>query len=248
MKALPILTDALNIAGFVSFGEAPKAEETALAVRCLNGMLLEWSTKSIYSPKQYNMTCPANGTSEYRLGIPTGSTIVPDMPTSPKQILQVTTELGTIVYPTAIGTVADFAQVFPKDIVAIPSNAYWDWDQDGSVLYLWPAPPVGMTVRVIGIGAIDVTPNGQGNIDLPDDYTEALVYNLAQRLIPFLPPDATANPQTFAYIDRIAGTSLSGIKRRNANRIDMALVSDYPSVGGRRRGNDGYLTWRGRTP
>lgn len=245
MKALPIITDALNLAGFVSFGEAPESEAAALAVRTLNGMLLEWSTKSLYSPAQYDRSCPANGTAALLLGTVAGGP-TPDIATSPKAILQVTTEQGTVVYPTSLGSLADWRAIMPKNIQGIPRQAYWDYQQGQSNLYLWPIPVAGMLIRIVGVGDVATVANAQGDIELPDDYQEALVYNLADRLLPFMPPSADTNAAIFDKIKYLANTSLSGIKRRNSNMRELKVLSDFPSPGPRGGANDGYLTWGGR--
>ena len=112
MKALPLLTDALNIAGFVGFGEAPRAEASALAVRIANGMLLEWSTKSIYAPSLYDHSCPTLGVALFTLG----GAGAPDIATSPKSIMQVTAEMSGIVFRISMHTLLDYQEVFPKNI------------------------------------------------------------------------------------------------------------------------------------
>jgi len=245
VKALPIITDALNLAGFVSFGEAPESEAAALAVRTLNGMLLEWSTKSLYSPAQYDQSCPANGTASYLLGTVAGGD-TPDIATTPKAILQVTTEQGVVVYPTSLGSLADWRAIMPKNIQGIPRQAFWDYQQGQSHLYLWPIPVANMTIRIVGVSDIPMVANAQGDIDLPADYQEALVYNLADRLLPFMPPSADTNAVVFDKIKYLANTSLSGIKRRNSNMRELRVASDFPNPGPRGGGNDGYLVWGGR--
>lgn len=247
MKALPILSDALALVGFVSFGEAPEAEASALAVRALNGMLLEWSTKSIYSPAQYDKTCPSNGSTTYVLG---SSVDVPDpdFATAPKDIRQVSVEQpgGVVVWNSgAPRTLADWALTMPKTIQGIPTRVFWDYQQGQSRLYLFPAAPVGYLIRVVGNADIPTIKNAQGEIELPDEYQEALVYNLAKRLMPFMPPSADANPAALDEIRFIANTALSGIKRRNQMMRFDSIQSDFPTLASG-RGNDGYLAWRGR--
>lgn len=245
VKALDVISDALALVGFISFGEAPEAEASALAVRTLNRMLLEWSTKSIYSPAQYDRSCPSNGTASYLLGDVTGGP-TPDIDTSPKAILQVTIEQGIVIWPATLGTLADWHKIMPKTIQGVPSQAFWDYQQGQSHLYLWPIPVANMTVRVVGIQDIATIRNAQSDILLPDDYQEALVYNLAKRLMPYMPPSADANPKALEEIIFTANSSLSGIKRRNSNMRDMRIVSDFPGIGHAAGGNDGYLNWRGR--
>ena len=247
MKALPIISDALALVGFVSFGEAPEAEASALAVRTLNGMLLEWSTKSIYSPAQYDKTCPSNGSTTYVLGS-SDAVPSPDFLTAPKEIRQVSIEQpgGVVVWSTrALRTLADWALAMPKTIQGIPSTAFWDFQQGQSRLYLLPAAPAGYLIHVVGNSDIATIKNAQGEIDLPDEFHEALVYNLAKRLMPFMPPSADANQAALDEVRFIANTSLSGIKRRNQMMRFDAIQSDFPGVNNG-RGNDGYLAWRGR--
>ena len=239
-KALPVITDALALIGVAGLGEAPKADESAQAVRFLNMILEEWAAKAIYNPGIYNEVCPANGTASYTLG--TGG----DIATSPKSILQVQTEINGLVYPCRVlGTVADYEAIPIKTVSAIPSSAFWDYQQGSSTLYLYPTPPGGFSVRVIGLPAIHEIDNAQGTIQLPDDYKKALVYTLAINMLPIMPPTADQNPKTFEYLERAMNTALSFIKRRNSKKQDTLLHSDYQGTGST---GESYLTWAGLYP
>lgn len=98
MKVYDDLVDALGIVGFRDFGESVDPDAAALAVRCFNRMVLEWSTKSIYNPTQSNLSHVSTGTTSITLGA--GG----DIAVNPMEISQVTIELFTIPSTTTPST------------------------------------------------------------------------------------------------------------------------------------------------
>lgn len=243
--ALPIIQDALHMIGMAGFGDAPKSEPAALAAREMDRIVQGWAGKSLYNPGVYQEVVTSTGATSLQLGGVGG-----DTPTSPKAILQVTTEYSSgngPVYPCdRIGTVQDYFRIPVRNIAAITKSAFWDYQQGQSTLYLYPAPAAGMIIRIMGLPEIARITSAQGTVELPSDYEEFLLYTLALALVPHLPPDINTSPKVFEYLERRMNTAGSGIKRRNSNKVDMAVTSDYaPSSG--RHGNS-YLTWPGRFP
>ena len=241
--AEPVITDALNVSGFVAFGEAPEAEATALAVRLGNDILREWSLKSIYNPGLYSVDMPSNGTNTYLLGPATGTT--PDAPINPAAISKITLKSGTVTYPVTLRSMVDWERVMPKNISGVTTTAFWDYQFGQSKLNVWPIPPAGYTLNVTGIPLIGTFENEQSQVPLPEEYIEFFKWTLAISLIPFMPPDVNANPKVFEYIERRMNTAGSTIKRRNSKLRTNAFSGDMPGVGGQNL-NDGYLAWQGR--
>jgi hypothetical protein len=235
-QALPVITDALTVSGLVAFGEAPEPEAAELAARLVNDILLEWSLKSIYNPGIYQFDIAANGTSEFTLG-PGG-----DSTNNPRQILQVVAKQGpSIVWPLTLRSFADWDAVAPKNIAGVPQCAFWDSQLDSSTLIIWPIPPGGYTIGVTGTPGIPEIKNSQSEIQLPVEYREFLKWTLVMRLVPMLPPDASANPKVFEYIERNMNTAGSAIKRRNSKMRTQSIVLAAPGTGGNGHQNDGYI-------
>lgn len=233
MNAYDLIRDALMLVGFAAFGEAPEAEAAQLAVRTLNNMLGEWSSKSIYNPRQFNGTVVASGQPSITLG-PGG-----DISTNPTEITQVTLEMGTTVWTIGRRTLKEYERITVKQTPGIPSVVAWDRQDPVSTLYFWPVPYVGYTIRVIGFDSIPRLTVPQDDLDLPEIYSEAIVYGLAKRLLPFFP--GLTDPNILPIIHGTAATALSGIKRLNNNMRSNRMVSDLGGGPG-----SSYWTWPGR--
>lgn len=242
--ALPIIQDALHMIGMSGFGDAPKSEPAALAAREMDRIVQGWSAKSLYNPGVYNESWISDGSPIVQLGGVGGATA-----TSPKAILQVTTEFSSgngPVYPVdGIGSIQDYYRIPVRNIAAITKRAFWDYQQGQSSLALYPAPASGMLIRVMGLPEIARITSAQGTVDLPSDYEEFLLYSLALALVPHLPPDINTNPKVFEYMERRMNTAGSGIKRRNSNKVDMSISSDYAGTNSK---GQSYMTWAGRFP
>lgn len=243
--ALPVITDALMVSGHAMFGEAPEPEAAKLAARLVNDILLEWSLKSIYNPGVYTEYFDSNGTNDYVLGTVTGGT-TPDAPSNPVGIHSLVLRSGTVTWPIRVRSIVDWEAVMPKNIIGITSDAFFDFQSPQSELKLWPIAPAGYTVALTGVKSIPTINNAQDTVQLPLEYQEFLKWTLAMRLIPFLPPDANANPKVFEYIERSMNTAGSAIKRRNSKLRTHGFVSDLAGLGSGKALNDGYLNWAGR--
>lgn len=244
-QALPLIQDALHMIGMSGFGDAPKSEPAALAAREMDRIVQGWSAKSLYNPGVYNESFVSTGVPTVQLGGTGGVTT-----TSPKSILQVTTEFssgnGPVYNVDRIGSLQDYYRIPVRNIAAVTRSAFWDYQQGQSTLALYPAPAAGMVVRIMGLPTIARITSSQASVDLPDDYEEFLLYSLAVALVPHLPPDINTNPKVFEYMERRMNTAGSGIKRRNSNKVDMAVSCDYPGTAA--RGGNSYLAWAGRFP
>ena len=241
MKALDVITDALSLV--VSPHSARRrSEASALAVRTLNRMLLEWSTKSVYSPAQYDQSCPSPTGQPLTFG-DVGGGPTPGISTSPgdhaghdrarhRRLADVARHPGRL------------AQDHAEDDPWRPELGVLGLPAGQSRLYLWPIPVANMTVRIVGIQDIATIRNAQSEILLPADCEEALVYNLAKRLMP-------SSAQRRRESEGAGGDHLHCelvAVRHQAQERQHARDARSPTSWRWEcwRGNDGYLNWRGR--
>ena len=233
MNAYDRITAALSMVGFAAFGEAPEAEAVQLAMRVLNSMLGEWSTKPYYNPRQWMATAVAAGAPSLSLG--DGG----DFSTNPVDIRQVTLELGTTVWRVPLKTLQEYELMTVKTTPGVPQMCAWDRQEPLSRIYFWPIPIVGYTVRLVGIDAIPRLSTPHDTLDLPDWYDETVEYNLAKRLLPHMP--GLVGSDMLSIIQATAATSMSGIRARNLRMRQTRTVSDF-----RMGGAGTYWTWPGR--
>jgi len=233
VNAYDRITSALGMVGFAAFGEAPEPEAVQLAMRVLNSMLGEWSTKPYYNPRQWMATAVAAGAPSLSLG--DGG----DFSVNPVDIRQVTVEMGTTVWRVPIKTLQEYERMVVKTTQGVPQMCGWDRQDPQSLLYFWPVPIAGYTVRLVGIDAIPRLATPHDDLDLPDWYDEAVEYNLAKRLLPHMP--GLVGADMLGIIQATAATSLSGIRARNLKMRQTRNVSDFQSGQG-----GSYWTWPGR--
>lgn len=222
-----VVADALSLADFIQFGEAPPAEAQALAVRTLNGMLGEWSTKRYMDPLQRSYDCVPANPGKIIIGTDTTTNPAPDIVADLIYIETVMAIQGQIVFPLSPRSLSEYMELSVKTLTAIPKVYAWDYQKPNGTIWLYPQALSNLAMRVVGMPKIDLT-GSQSIIDLDDTYSEALVYNLAVRLYPHLKRDAGID-QTIVEIARRAETGLKDRNRRMRMRRAKVPFGVTPS-------------------
>lgn len=229
-----VITDAGSLIDFVQFGEAPEAEYELLAVRTLNGLLGEWSTKRWINPKQLVKSCTPANAQFVVMGTDLTTGVTPDIEADFMSLQRVTALNGSIIYTLSPISLAEWESLSVKTVRAIPAVYAFDYQQPISKVYLFPQLNSGMTITVTGTPKLTLT-GPQSVIDLDDTYYDAVVYNLACRLYPHLKRDAGLDKE----ISFTARAALTGIRMR-ANRMRAQKVKTGIGSGGSQ--GSGYWT------
>ena len=204
-----VISDAGSLTDFIQFGEAPEPEFEALAVRTLNGMLGEWSTKQWINPNQLSLSCTPANPQEVVMGTDLTTGVTPDIQADFMTLQQVTALNGSIVYTLQPVSLAEWQTLSVKTVIAIPAVYAYDYQQPIGRLFLFPQLNYGMTITVTGTPKLTLT-GAQSTIALDDTFYEAVVYNLAVRIYPHLKRDAGMDPS----IMTTAKTALTGLRNR----------------------------------
>lgn len=205
-----VVTDALSLVDFIQFGEAPPAEAQALAVRTLNGMLGEWSTKRYMDPLQRSYDCVPANPGKIVIGTDTTTIPAPDIVADLTYIDSVIAIQGQVVFKLSPISLAEYMEISVKVTTAIPAVYAWDYQKPNGTIWLFPQALSNLALRVVGMPKVDLA-GSQSTINLDDSYYEALTYNLAVRLYPHLKRDAGLDPT----IVQVAQRSETGLKDRN---------------------------------
>lgn len=116
---------------------------------------------------------------------------------------------------------------------SIPVNFYYDPQRDTGTLYVWPAPSSAVVPTITLIAdtlrpqfIMDAT---NDTLDMPAEWQETFVYNLAQRLKLKYPVN---DPNLAAEIDGMAAALFKQLKGWDNEPASIHLQPDYQSVGG----------------
>lgn len=171
-----IVTAALRKAGVTDWSQEPEADEAAVAMSELNLMLKAWQTRgySLWLASRQSLV-PVQGQFQYDL------TVV-----RPLRILSARWKNASGVdLPMRRMTRLEQNELPIKDVQGIPTSFYYDRQREAAKFFIWPAPgPV--TTETIRIDyereQEDIAALGD-TLDLPGEWWEAAVYNLADRML-----------------------------------------------------------------
>jgi len=209
---LSLIIRALKKTGALGVGQSASAEDVQDAFADLNDMLGQWARKRWLIYHLIDWSVVSTGQLSYTIG-PAGDFNV----TRPDRLefaffRQLGSSFKPVDYPLEIlQSYEDYARITIKDLQGFPLSIFYDSGYPLGTLYPWPVIPAAqyelhiLVKEVLG-SFVSLTQT----VNLPPEYNEALLYNLACRLRPSyqLPPDA--------QITALALTSLSVIKNANA--------------------------------
>ena len=170
-----IATTALRRASRTPWGQAPEAEDMAEAISELFSMLKAWQVDGAMWTRDSQSVSLVTDQANYTL-------------TSPARPLRI----HNARYKDANGyempmqrLVRDDYDLLPnKSAKGVPTCFYYDRAREQGTLYVWPVPASATTETVemtIEAEIDDVTSSSQA-LDVPAEWYDAVIYNLAARL------------------------------------------------------------------
>jgi hypothetical protein len=167
-----IAQDALRKLGVVAQDEAPTADEIQVALRQLDRMLKGWQSRGYMLWTVTSMVVPLTTAASYVLD-----------PVRPVQIQSIRLRRGGIDTPMMEMNRDDYDSLPQKNSTGLPTQWYYDRQRETGTLYIWPvlAAATGEELRVTYVRELeDVLPDAE--VDVPSEWWDAVVYNLAARL------------------------------------------------------------------
>lgn len=249
MTPLDLITQALKKTGVLGVGVTPQAEDVNDAFLDLNMMLAQWNRKRWMVYHLVDVMALASGATAYRVApnfeFDTSGRVTkierayyrinPGLRLASDFSLDFGADFGPQIQEapnavdiplTVIRSREDYAGIAIKGAPGFPAAVYLDADIFPGLLYVWPSPSVG-EIHIVVQATLSAFPDLTTDIDLPDEYVEALLYNLAARLRPSYQksPDPT--------ITALARASLNTVKVANAQIGRLSLPDAFPTVPGR---------------
>lgn len=180
LTAAQIVTQARSLLGIQASEEPLAADELQLGITFLNLMLKGWQADGV---RTWTLTegslLLVQGQTSYLFGTGGIVTTLPfDM--DDVRIFRSSTELPMIQLSRQ-----DYFSLPNKTTQGYPTQYYYSRQRDTALLYVWPAPDsqtgvLNFTYRRV----IDDIDDANNDMDLPQEWLQAITYNLAVELIP----------------------------------------------------------------
>jgi hypothetical protein len=234
MTPLDLITLALKASGIVGVGQVAQAEDATDAFTLLNMMLGQWNRRRWLVFHLKDASAVSTGAASYTIGAG-GDFDVPRPDRIESAYLRLLNNSGPNQpdYQLALlPSMEDYSRITLKGMMGYPSYAFLDSDYPLGTLHFWPVPTAGIyELHVLVKAELPGFSDLSDDVNLPPEYQEAIMYNLAARLRPHyqLPPD----PSVVA----LAKSSLNTVRISNAQVATLLMPA-----GLHRRGNYNVIT------
>jgi hypothetical protein len=171
--ARDIVTQAFRKVGIGGIGEEVAGEEFEQGLMELDMMLKNWQSRGMCRWLRAVQTVPLTTAASYTLN-----------PVRPMTIDGVRIKVGGIETPLTPMTGEEYDTLPQKTSTGRPSTYFYARQREDARLYVWPvlAAANGETLEVTYTREIADIRSPANNVDLPGEWWEVVVYNLASRL------------------------------------------------------------------
>lgn len=211
-----IINLALTDSGVLGIGQTAQAQDTADALTRLNFMIGQWNRQRWLVYHLVDVSCAMTGAAFYGLG--TGQPLnVPRLDRiDAAYVREDATGIDTSM--RMMRSREEFARIREKADTGAGYYAFYDSDNPTGQVYIWPLPPAGNTLHILGKAVLQSFASTADSITLPNEYMEALYANLVVRLRAAyrLPPDN--------FFTSLAETTLNVIRAANLQDSDLRIA------------------------
>ncbi len=225
VTARRLCTRALRRVGVVGAGQSASSEDMDDAIDDLIDMLAQWRIQRMLVYRLVDVTFTGTGATTYTIG-PTGDIVVVKRPNRIEaayvvQVVPATT--NPVSYPMkVVEALEDRARITLKSLTTIPTSVYYDPThsvaEGNGTIYPWPVPSSRWAVHLIVRDVLQDIDDLDDDIILPEEYWEALHYNLVIRLA-----TSYTNLTLAPEVHLIAATSLSNLMASNSQIAELKM-------------------------
>jgi hypothetical protein len=232
ISAGDICTAALTELQAIAQGETPSAGDMSWALQKLNRLVDNWATRRqlVYNVNFNEYTLTPN-LQPHTIGPAEPSLQVPNftVPVRPVKIINanivITSVSPDVRYPLYLMNDDEWAAISVRQItVALPEALYYSTDWPLGKLYLWPIPNIAYKLELETWTVISQFTKASDKFSLPPGYWDAVVYSLAEELIPSFP-----NSPSGAAVSVLAKRARGQLAQLNSK--SPKLRNDAPSSG-----------------
>lgn len=156
-------------------------------------------------------------------GVVSGIYIGGDVAVNFADIAELQLDQGTMTFNPQKIALSEYFALPVKQSGAIPAFWAWDYQQPMGKIYLYPTVLNNMLIRLVGSKKINLAFDNQSTLEIDDMYINAILYNLACRLYPFLKRE-TGLDQSIIYL---AKASLATLRSKGIAMRTKKVVSPY---------------------
>lgn len=171
MKARDAIRDAMREIGVLAVDEDADAQQIEAGKRRLSRLLASWQGLGYCLWLKTASTVTLTGLTAYTLAA------------RPFRVLSARHLSGTVETPLQELTRQEYDDLTIKTSAGVPTCFCYDRQRDTGVLYVWPVAATG-TLKLTVERALDLPERVSDDLDVPVEWEEALVLNLAAALAP----------------------------------------------------------------
>lgn len=218
-----IIEKAFHRLGVASEGEALTARMYEDGRSSLNLMVKAWSAREhLWLRTEASVTLVASQ-AEYAL-----ATLFSQKPMRVTSVRRRITS-GSLDTPLFELSRQEYFDLPNKATAAVPTSFYYDPQRATGTLYIWPTASTSVaaaqTLRVTYLRRIEDFDASNNDPDLPQEWLEALIWNLADNLEVEYPLN---DPRRAAKIERMAAQTLAAIESFDTEPASLHLQPDWP--------------------
>lgn len=219
---------ALADCGAVSQGQTPRAEDINRAFTRMNWMLAQWNRRRWLIWHLLDLHVVSTGAQTYTVG-PGGAINTPVRPDRLEDAFfrQLTTSQPSQVdYPVRLlQSREDYNKISLKQLTSFQEVIFYDSAWPTGVIYPWPIPQASIyEIHITVKDVLNQFTSLSQPINLPDEYYEAIYYNLMVRLGIAYP--IAKDPQIWEMTKGLARSALNTIRGANTQIASLRMPTD----------------------
>jgi hypothetical protein len=218
-----IIARAFNRIGAASEGEPVSASMYADGKEELNLLVKAWGAREhLWLRTEGSITLVASQ-AEYAL-----ATLF--TPVKPMRVLSVRRRVTSGATDTPLREMSrqEYFDQSNKAVASVPTGFYYDPQLATGTLYIWPtastATAAAQTLKITYLRKIEDFDESNNDPDLPQEWLDALIWNLADNLSTTYPIN---NPRLAAKVERMAAKSLADIEAFDTEPASLFLQPEY---------------------
>lgn len=183
-----LIAHSLRAAGIIGVGQTAGAEDINTGLDVLRMIIAEWQRRRWLVWDEQEVVLTSTGATSYTIG--TGGDFDVARPDRIEnafvRILGIGNNTGSSQVDLPLSIIAakeDYVQIAIKNLVTIPEAVFYDSAYPMGSLYFWPVPPAAVYELHVNIKRpLPTYASLTNTLDLPPEYTQALVWSMAVRL------------------------------------------------------------------
>lgn len=207
-----LITLCLRTAGVCGVGQTPEPMDVNDCFTILNSMIGQWNRNRWLIYHLVDVSCPSTGAQSYTVGSGEDFDVArPDrLETAYARLTNNPSNMPFDYQMSLIPSREDYSAIALKQLQTFPCAVWYDSDWPTGRVYFYPVPNTQFELHIVVKETLTTFPSIVTQINLPPEYTDALIWNLSARIRPLyqLPPE----PSIVAF----AKSSLNTLRQANA--------------------------------